>query len=279
VPYYKTHLSKYGTQLDDYFAAVPPEYWFVTFDIMRCRACEMVYVPETYEGLADAVENHPVFLTKIVKPYLGLTQKKVDPHYSKKIMTEPVNNLSPFEYHQRIILGLIKSHLPDKSMVSFLDLGSNMGGFAQMVRLNFQNIEVWGCETNEFYAKESKVRYPNLNLMEKPLSSHHTMHEFDFIHASDLIEHIWNLDDFILSIKKNLKSNGLVMLVTPNVECVESKKTGIQWWGYIVPHHVQLFCQNSLKALMKRFGFTEIKSKPLQQEFWAIYKAGCLSEV
>lgn len=272
IPYYKTHLNKYGTQLDDFFVTVPPEYWFVTFDIMRCSSCEMVYVPETYEGLTEFVENHPVFLNRIVKPYLDMTQKKVDSNYSKKIMSGPVKDLSPFEYRQKTILNVIKNNISDRSGFSFLDLGSNIGGFAEMIRLNFQNVDVWGCEINESYAKESKLRYQNLKLIEKTLSANHAMYDFDFIYSSDVIEHIWNLDEFILSIRENLKSNGLVMLITPNVECAESKKAGVDWWGYIVPHHAELFCYKSLTRLMKRLGFIEIESGNIYQEFWGIYK-------
>jgi 2-polyprenyl-3-methyl-5-hydroxy-6-metoxy-1,4-benzoquinol methylase len=277
IPYYQTHLYKWGTSLEEYFNLVPSQFRFTVFDIHFCNACELMFVPTKYKGLVEAVENHPIFLSRVIKPYLDLTQKKVDRTYVDKIMKTDISNLSEFEKHQRQLVQSIYKHIRNrrKSHYHYLDIGCNIGGFAEIVRILFSDISVWGCETNTFYLRELQSRYPKLKIIQTSLDAENVVQKFDFVYASDVIEHIWDLDNFLLAIRKHLKPNGLIMFITPNVNCPESRKQVTNWWGFIVPHHAQLFCLGSLHGLMRRFGFKMIDAGYLKEEFWAVF---CVEE-
>jgi 2-polyprenyl-3-methyl-5-hydroxy-6-metoxy-1,4-benzoquinol methylase len=157
---------------------------------------------------------------------------------------------------------------------SFLDLGSNFGSFAEFMRITCPEINVFCCEIGRFFVTECRKRYPQLTVIEEKLSEDKTLGLFDFIYCCDVLEHIWEPDEFLKGVKKHLKTAGHLMIVTPNLDCNEARGKGADWWAYIVPHHAQIFNIKSLNALMKRHGFSLIQSEPILEEFYAIYKNG-----
>jgi len=153
-----------------------------------------------------------------------------------------------------------------------LDLGSNRGTFCALIKVARSDIDVWACEINPIFVAESKKRYPWLHVIDKVLSEDTVTKQFDFIHCSDVIEHIWDLDGLMRAIKNNLKPQGYVLIRTPNGDCIDSKINGRNWWSYIVPHHVQIFSYLSLEKLFVRHGFVNVTYGFDQQELWALFK-------
>ena len=116
-------------------------------------------------------------------------------------------------------------------------VGSNFGSFAEFIRLSLRDTVVFCCEIGEYYVKECRKRYPKLSVIEEKLTENKILGHFDFIYCCDVIEHIWDLDDFIKGIKTNLNVGAHLLVVTPNLDCIESKVKSSEWWAYIVPHH------------------------------------------
>jgi 2-polyprenyl-3-methyl-5-hydroxy-6-metoxy-1,4-benzoquinol methylase len=269
VPYYKTH-QKWGTDIDTYKQVVPQKYQVSVFEIYYCKNCEFVYVPASYKDIVQIIEEHPLYPERIIRPYLMQTQKYMDKDYSLKILT---SSNSPDTVDQRYnkMRSLILSHMGNEE--SFIDLGSNYGSFAEFIRITCPGIKVSGCEINQHFIRECRRRYPDLHLIEEKLSENKIIGPFDFIYCCDILEHLWDIDEFLTSVKKHLTSIGKIMVITPNLDCIESKVRGAEWWAFIVPHHAQIFNIKSLVALMNRHGFSLIESEPILEEFYAIFKS------
>lgn len=267
LPYYKTFLKFWNSSLDDYYTIVKAPYAFSKFNLCYCKSCELIFVSESYKNLVENVENHPLYF-KLIKSYIDECQILIDDNYVNKI----INNNSTSEIEKRFMTNysIIKSYAT--KIHSFLDLGSGMGSFAEFIRISLPQLNVSCCDINTYYINECKNRYPNLNCIVGPLSPYDASKKFDFIYLTDVIEHIWDLDNFIRTIKAHLTDNGYAMIITPNLDCIEAKKSGVNWWPYIVPHHSQIFNSKSLNALMKRYGFVQIESGYYSEEFWVIYQ-------
>lgn len=99
---------------------------------------------------------------------------------------------------------------------------------------------------------------------------------FDLVSAISVIEHLSLKDGgkMIAEIRRVLKPNGFVFLVTPNFASPFRLLQGKKWFGYSDPTHISFYTTGSLKKMLELNGFKnfqtrfEIKfSKSLQWEF------------
>ncbi len=226
--------------------------------IAECRACGLYFVPERPEGLIDSLENDPKFFSLVVSRYLAESQPIVTKAWLDRLMCSQASNLTPFEQHHRYLLEFV---LARKSPAdAFLDLGCNMGGFAAMIALSDKASHVAGCEITAYYCDEFLLRYPSLTLYRGPIGSVRLERKYDIIYCSDVIEHIWDLDAFLKDIVAVLTNKGKLILSTPNLRCDAAKAQGWDWWGFILPHHCQLFDSRSLPALLRRHHLTTLET-------------------
>jgi 2-polyprenyl-3-methyl-5-hydroxy-6-metoxy-1,4-benzoquinol methylase len=268
IKYADVHLSKWGANVKDYLQIIDNYWRDLHFEIWACDSCQLLFVPKTVEGLIEKVETHPVFLEKVVKPYLDLFQMKfINKEYVDNLYY--LHEISETEVHIKKILDLVGNYVAEGGI--FLDLGSNIGAFTECVRIKYPQLTVCGCEINPYYYKIAKERYPFVDFSDKKLNESNSDMKFDFIFCSDVIEHIWDLDEFVGSIKNRLNKNGHLIFVTPDSDCPESKAQGTKWWAYIVPHHSQIFNISSLRSLLQRFGFKLIYFEKIGQEFCAVF--------
>jgi SAM-dependent methyltransferase len=90
---------------------------------------------------------------------------------------------------------------------------------------------------------------------------------FDLIFLGDVIEHVNDPRKFALEAKSFLKEDGLLVISTPNVDCVWSDATlslyklfGIPWTSATPPYHLYQFSFDNLNLLMGEFHFKNKKT-------------------
>ena len=87
---------------------------------------------------------------------------------------------------------------------------------------------------------------------------------FDFIHASEVLEHLYEPELIVKRITEILKPNGMVCFSVPNdfsiVQYYANKIVSIEkkYWWVDIKHHLNYFNQNSLTKLMKNYGLKDI---------------------
>lgn len=269
IPYSETFLNKWNGSVGDFYSIVPTEYLDISFPYAFCQECFLAFQSATISGFAARIENNPIINEKVLLAYEQQTQVDVTPELIKNLQSSN-DNLSTIENHYRWLLDeLGKIIIPG---CSILDLGCNRGTFAELMRNVYPECAVWGCEINTTYATACKNRYPKINLIEEPLSESKKHGAFDVIFCSDVIEHIWDLDGFIKCIKNNLKPSGKIMFVTPNLMCASAIKNGVNWWGYMPPHHTQLFSSSALSMLLKRNGFNMLRTTVFGDELASVFE-------
>lgn len=135
----------------------------------------------------------------------------------------------------------------------FLDVGCSNGDllwFAQKA-----SFDVWGVELNKRtadIAKKNGISVFNGFLEDAPFEDNF----FDCIYLGDLIEHVNDPSKLLLHCKKILRSGGLIIISTPNLDCFWAQTTwklykffSIPWSSITPPHHLFQFSVKNLDML------------------------------
>lgn len=165
-----------------------------------------------------------------------------DPEYEKERKARGEN--------QRKILSKINTFFPKKGKI--LDIGCATGIFLELARND--GWDVMGVEPSKWASdiarREYKlpVYYGTLEEAKIPDKS------FDVVVCLDVIEHVSSPRRMVAGIKRVLKPNGLLCIVTPDVKSIVARILGEKWW-HIRPDHIFLFSRETLSYLLLSEGF------------------------
>ena len=102
--------------------------------------------------------------------------------------------------------------------------------------------------------------------------------EFNFVLSNHSIEHVINPERFLLSIRRVIKNDGLLVVRTPLIDSYAFKLYGPNWVNLDPPRHLTLFTRKALSKLARKCGFhtVAIKDDSSWQQFYGseIYSRG-----
>jgi SAM-dependent methyltransferase len=91
---------------------------------------------------------------------------------------------------------------------------------------------------------------------------------FDCIILVSVIEHVHTPVDYLRALRERLRPGGKVVVATPNVDSVFRRLLGPRWPAFqVVPEHVGFYNGPTLSALLKRAGFSGVKSLPFVRAY------------
>ena len=122
-----------------------------------------------------------------------------------------------------------------------LDLGSGSGSFVNI------------CKHNGILAKGLDAGTNNINFENDKISE--PDRSYDFITMINIIEHLNNHKNIMSEIKRILKVDGYLIIMTPNFKYCYKK-------FYDVPTHVTPFTNKSINEFLKLHDFKEISNVP-----------------
>lgn len=133
-----------------------------------------------------------------------------------------------------------------------------------------KNILDYGCGSGElaialtfFYKKKNIFTADVFNLNKKfipKIKKHYLLHKgelknkkFDIVLMRHVFEHIFDLDNFIKRIKKNLKNKDSNLIIeVPNMESLWRKIMKERWPGYFYPFHYYVFSKKFLRDYLSK---------------------------
>lgn len=135
-----------------------------------------------------------------------------------------------------------------------LDIGCSSGKFLFLARKNGWSVR--GVELNKDTAEIAL--YNGLEVTMGELSdAHYAPESFDAIHIGDVIEHVQDPTSFMRQVRKLLKADGVIVLVTPNHDAVFPRLTyglhrifRMPWSHPTPPYHLNQFSENSFEKLL-----------------------------
>ncbi len=200
------------------------------YPLYKCPKCGLVFL---YPMLDESYLKDEVYSAK--SGYQG--NKKGDLHES----------MLPDRFDR--ILNFI-GNAKDKKI---LDVGASNGEFLYLARKN--GLDVYGVEINPKTANAG-IR-AGLNIFIGFLNdAKYPDNFFDYIHLGDLIEHVSDPRSILKECRRVLKSDGRLIIRTPNLDCSWARITfifyrlfGTPWSVVTPPHHVYQFSFSNLNLL------------------------------
>jgi len=153
-----------------------------------------------------------------------------------------------------------------------LDIGCGSGEFLN--ELKKQNWNVTGIEPNESARKFAAENY-GINALEENDLNNLEKNSFDVITLWHVLEHVFDIEERILQIKKVLSKKGILVIALPNPDSLDAKIYGKYWAAYDLPRHLYHFNKATVERLFNKYGFSIIKLKPM---FFDSFYVSMLSE-
>lgn len=146
----------------------------------------------------------------------------------------------------------LKSQCLEKKFKSVLEIGAGCGGITYFFQsMGYQSV---GCDLNKEYIEFGKTKFPEIELINGSLDKI-ADRKFDLIILSDVVEHVYQLHEFLNSIKNNMHDKTLLYINVPGFFGISNRRFGCSVRQYSKIEHVWGFTLESLKYVMFLNGF------------------------
>jgi len=149
--------------------------------------------------------------------------------------------------------------IKDIPVGKLLEIGSGDG--SRLSKLQALGWEVQGQEIDVKATKIAQETYQVPVYLGSLDSAHFTDNSFDVIVMNHVIEHVQDPIALVRECNRLLKSGGIFMAITPNVQSHNHQKFGSNWLGLQPPTHLHLFNQKNLNTIATLSGFREIQTR------------------
>ncbi|MCH7535372.1 MAG: class I SAM-dependent methyltransferase, partial [Bacteroidetes bacterium] len=204
------------------------------FRYVKCRVCGLVFVNPQ------------------------LTQPEVEKIYSigydsKSSAKPPPSDFFKFE----TVLKKINKY---KSNNRFLDIGCFKGHFMKAVQQ--KGWDVFGTELSEKAVEYAREYTRGTVKLGSVVDADFSAEYFDVASMVDVIEHLDDPGKYLAETHRILRKGGLIYIETPNFNSIPRIFLGINW-SIFFPWHAYYFTPKTLKIILKKAGFTNIKVKSI----------------
>lgn len=139
-----------------------------------------------------------------------------------------------------------------------MEIGCATGEFLEKART--QGFNTFGIDLSENYVEYAKKKGLNvfcgrIEDIEKDSK------QYDIIAMFHLIEHIARPEEFLKSINRLLKKDGLIYIVTPNANSSTNKLFGYKHSVYEHPDHYIFYSDKTLGDILNRSGFKVLQKR------------------
>jgi len=151
-------------------------------------------------------------------------------------------------------LKLINSFCAEEK--TLLDVGCGTGDFMETAKNN--NWTVFGIEPNIEARVIANIKTEN-KVFDVNKFSEFNESSFNVITLWHVLEHLPNLEEQLLILKKLLKPNGVLVVAVPNYKSYDAQYYKEFWAAYDVPRHLWHFNKESISNLFKMVSMEVIK--------------------
>ncbi len=219
----------------------------------------------SYYTHKDTSSTWSTLLKKMGKGYLSVRYG-----YNASI-TEKILGLIPFLFPtERVEFDFEILYLKKpKNRLKLLDVGCGNGRF--LMKLNGCGWEVQGTEIDQKavdYCKSKGLNVVNGEITELDFDND----SFDVITINHVIEHHFDPITLLKKCKSLLKSDGRLIVLTPNSKSHSFQKFKSFWYHLDPPRHLCIFNPDNLSKLAQKAGFELIDVKTTSRnEFWVYH--------
>ncbi|WP_372795042.1 class I SAM-dependent methyltransferase [Lutibacter sp.] len=158
-------------------------------------------------------------------------------------------------------LSLINSFKTEQK--NLLDVGCGTGDFLLNCKNNGWNVVGVEPNQNAKSLAESKLTVNSISKIYTNLSDINS-EKFDVITLWHVLEHVTNLEVYILNLKQLLKPNGVLVIAVPNFKSYDANYYKQFWAAFDVPRHLWHFSKKSIQLLFSKENMAVEKILPMK---------------
>ncbi len=210
--------------------------------------------------------------------------KFLDSHFSEEQLSElysryyprssfDINNYKPHQ-ESHGLLSWVKGNKASTfrwvpTNVKVLDIGC---GFGESLGYHkARECEVWGVDADKNISRVANKF--NFNVKVGLFNAKdYTKEYFDYVTMDQVIEHLTDPVETLRGVANILKSNGQVILSTPNANGWGAKLFRERWINWHTPYHLQFFSLESLSSLAQKTGLEVHKVQTITNSRWLNYQ-------
>lgn len=141
---------------------------------------------------------------------------------------------------------------------SFLEIGTGSGFLISFLENEFPKAKLTGLEYDSRLVTVTQGKVKNATIIQGNAENFDLKgQKFDLIVSLQVIEHLYQPELMLNSVKNHLNNNGIFLFTTPNLESLGAKCMKNKWHGYRTDH-VSLKSYTDWKTYIEQSGFTSI---------------------
>lgn len=192
------------------------------FSVVKCKKCGLVYTSPQPD------------------------QEEIKGYYTKR--HESLKTLCPSKVEEGLCSERLKALQKYKNAGRLLDYGCGISKFLSLtLKAGFDSYGFDLEEDSINVCKKNKI--PTLTEDEIKDSS------FDIITLSQVLEHIPNPKDKLKWLRKKLTKGGIILIEVPNINSLNSRLQGKNWFYIKIPYHLTYFSMTTLAKMLETVGF------------------------
>ena len=209
---------------------------------------------ETFDLLldknADFLITHPQPTEKDLSKYYESEDYISHTDASKSVIDKLYQTAKKFTVSNKT--NLVKNLTSTKkSKIKLLDIGCGTGDF--LYACNNKGFLISGIEPNKKARKLAENKIKDITILD---SIFNATQKFDVITMWHVLEHVTNLDEYLVKLKSLLVEDGVLIIAVPNFKSYDAKYYKEFWAAYDVPRHLWHF---SKKAIIDLFTKVDLK--------------------
>jgi len=218
---------------------------YATGQIVRCNNCGLLYVNPRQKGIEDSYINNGEDITYLT----SILQRRLNAEKDLRL-------LERFKKGKRL-----------------LDIGCSCGVFLEIAKK--KGMDVYGIELSSWACKLANQK--GLNVVNKRLGDADFEDGFfDIITSWGSIEHFEDPYQELLNMRRLLKDDGLLCIMTPNIDSLPAKILGRKSWIFL-GQHIYYFSKKTFSKLMEKAGFRVKRIENYSYKIQLFYFANALN--
>lgn len=214
------------------------------FSLFKCSQCEFVFT-QAHPGKED------------ISPYYK-SEEYVSHSNTRQGMVNKLYHLA-----RRYMLGRKRKliqRLTHKKTGTILDIGSGTGFFLDHMKEH--GWDVTGIEPSEEGRKFCRNEFA-LEIKDEKSLFVLPEDSFDVITLWHVLEHVQDMDDYMIKVRSILKKDGILLIALPNFNSLDAAIYKGKWAAYDVPRHLWHFSPFSFKKFAAKYQFQLLKMKSM----------------
>jgi len=121
------------------------------------------------------------------------------------------------------------------------------------------NFNCYGIDFYRPFYVYAKTRFPDIKFYHSDINNLYILKKNDVITACDVLEHIKNPQKVIKQVYELLNKDGIFFVKVPNLNSLDKKLKGKDWFGYTDKTHVSLLSEEQWSKLFVKNNFKIVK--------------------